>query len=67
VSRKLKPDDSIEIQLVESEELSVEDLESVADFIAHIAYNNFKKAQENAAELIESTLNKANKNARPTN
>lgn len=65
--RKLKPDDSIEIQLVESEELSVEDLEIVADFIAHIAYNNFKKAQANATELIESTLNKANNNVRPTN
>ena len=67
MSRKQKPDDGIEIQLVESEELSVEDLEIVADFIAHIAYNNFKKAQENAAVLIESTLSKANKNARPTN
>jgi len=57
VSRKQNPVDSVELQIVESGVLSVEDVDALAEFIARIAYNNLKKAQESAQQLIQAALN----------
>ena len=51
-----REEEPIEINLKEEGELSPEDIESVAEFIAIIAYNNLKKAQESAQSLIQRTL-----------
>jgi len=51
-----REEEPIEINLKEVGELSPEDIESVAEFIATIAYNNLKKAHESAQLLIQSTL-----------
>jgi len=60
VIRKQNPVDSIELQVVESGELSAEDVDALAEFVARIAYNNLKKAQESAQQLIQTTLNERN-------
>jgi hypothetical protein len=43
-------------ELEESGELSSQDIDAVADFIARLAYNNLKNAQRCADNLIQSTL-----------
>jgi hypothetical protein len=54
--RYRREEEPIEISLKEEGELSPEDIESVAEFIAIIAYNNLKKAHESANALIQNTL-----------
>ena len=44
------------MELEESGELSSQDIDAVADFIARLAYNNLKKAERCADNLIRSTL-----------
>ena len=57
MSNKIRAESDIEIHIVESGDLSTEDIDAVADFIAYLAYNNLKRAQESADHLIKKTLN----------
>ncbi len=66
MSRTEKPVEDIELQVIESGELSVEDGDAVAEFIACIAYNNLKRAQESARQLIQVTLNKGTDDSKST-
>jgi len=63
---RIKKDVPIIFELEESGELSTDDVNAVAEFIAHIAYNNLKKAQDNVDKLIQTTLNEVEQNDKTT-
>jgi hypothetical protein len=53
---RTKQEVPIIFELEEAGELSSQDVDAVADFIARLAYNNLKNAQRCADKLIQSTL-----------
>jgi hypothetical protein len=56
----------VEFELKESGELSSQDMDAIAEFIARLAYNNLKNAQKSADDLIRSALMKENDNDKRT-
>ncbi|MGD1045375.1 MAG: hypothetical protein ABR936_08630 [Bacteroidota bacterium] len=63
---RIKKDVPIIFEIEESGELSSQDIDAIADFIARLAYNNLKNAQRSADKLIRSSLMEENKNDKRT-
>ena len=63
---RIKKDVPIIFEIEESGELSSQDIDAIADFIARLAYNNLKNAQRSADKLIQSSLMEENKNDKRT-